>query len=67
MSTWKTYSELSQIGLGLNPSQLTTIFKVEETSLTQSKLNAIAFPSLIARSLIVLKWKDETPSITLTG
>lgn len=37
------------------------IFEVKEVNVSQYKLNSFASACLIARRLIVLKWKDETP------
>ena len=58
---FKTLSEVFEIPLNQTP--LTALFGVvaREAQLPKYKWNAIAFPSLIARRLILLKWKDESP------
>lgn len=60
-SIFNTFSEVYRVNF--TPSVLTALFGVvpSNISLTKHYSNAIAFASLLARRLILLRWKQEHP------
>ena len=60
-SIFKTFSDVLQIPI--EPSAITAIFGIThyDTHLSRQAKNMMAFASLIARRLILLKWKEKLP------
>lgn len=58
---FETFSGL--FGQVVEPSPFIALFGVahENTSFTKSKIKILAFCSLLARRLILIKWKDPLP------